>query len=76
MYFDNDDFDIKHITSIEQIPEQVYCKLMEEYDDEELEAYIARDWDLISMDIATFSELYRIDSYGLTDEEMDTGDEN
>lgn len=77
MYRDDDiGFDIKYVTSFEQIPEQVYCKLLEDYSDDEIEAYLARDWDLLNMGLADFVECYRSDNYGLTNEEMDSGDQD
>ena len=73
MYSD-DDFDLTTTTNIMEIPEDLYYKLLEEYDLDELEAYLNRNDELYDMDIATFVHLDRIDNYGLNDDEMDSGD--
>jgi len=59
-----------------EIPEDLYYKLLEEYDLDELEAYINRDDELYGVDIETFVNFDRIENYGLTDDEMDSGDDD
>jgi hypothetical protein len=75
MYRDND-FNLKFSHTLDEIPESWYDKILEEYDLDELEAYINRDDELIGIDIESFVHMYRIDNYGLTDEEMDSGDDD
>ena len=73
LMYNDDDFDLKTATNIMEIPEDLYYKLLEEYDVDEIEAYINRDDDLFSMDITTFVNLKRIEDYGLSDDEMESG---
>jgi hypothetical protein len=74
MYNNDNDFELISATNIMEIPDDLYNKLLEEYDPHELQAYLDRDDELYGMDIETFVHLYRVDSYGLTDDEMDSGD--
>ena len=76
MYDYDDDFDLKSATNIMDIPDELYDKLLEEYDLDELETYLGRDDELYGMDIETFVHLDRIDNYGLNDDEMDSGDDD
>jgi hypothetical protein len=72
--YNDDDFELTSATNIMDIPEDLYYKLLEEYDLNELQAYLKRDDELYGMDIETFVHLYRVDIYGLTNDEMDSGD--
>jgi hypothetical protein len=74
MYNNDNDFELISATNIMEIPDDLYYKLLEEYDPDELQAYLNRDDELLGMDIETFVHLYRVDIYGLTNDEMDSGD--
>ena len=74
--YNDDDFDLESATSIEEIPDDLYYALLAEYDLDELQAYLTRDDEFYSMDVGTFIHFYRVDSYGLTDEETDSGDQD
>ena len=63
MFYDDDDFCLRYARTIEEIPDDIYDKLMNEYDPDEFDAYINRDDELLGMDIDTFVNLYRIDVY-------------
>ena len=74
--YDDSDFDLHDARTIEDIPDEIYYRLLDTYDMRELESYLKRDSDLASMEISEFVHLYRIDTYGLTTDEMDSGDED
>lgn len=73
---DDDGFELKDTRTIEEIPDDEWDKLMREYDPDEIESYLKRDNELRSMDIETFVHFDRIENYGLTDDEMDSGDQD